>query len=109
MARSRSRRFAKQAAQEEKFSRSQVSTRTRPALSASEASKAFSRVESRGGENSPAAIKRSKAPFPSRVGIRETTVAPHEKANAADLTAHSTASFSARKGGLTRMKARRAI
>ena len=46
-------------------------------------------VVSRGELKSPVECNSSIAPLPLRVGITETTAAPHSKANAADFTAHS--------------------
>ena len=70
---------------------------------------ALSSVGSRGGANSPDSRSRSIAPLPARVGIRQTTPAPHANANSADFTAHSRPSTSLKKGGFTRMNARSAI
>src|ERR1700677_447891 len=85
--------------------RSHRSAKTLPALSRKPYSMADSRVAKDGGSNMSASI----APFPARVGIRVTAVAPASIANAKERSAHWSASAAGMSGGCTRIKTRRSI
>src|SRR4051812_39565776 len=77
--------LGKQREQSENFSKSHKSPYMRPRRRLMPYSSPPSNAERRGGENKPCSARSSIAPFPARVGINETTLAPQSKAKSIDF------------------------